>query len=91
MARNGKEHAGTFAQQRQENRLLKNRLSLVIQRLNGHRTDPYKDVPETTRYTLTPEIKARAEELAAAEQSLPILQRQGYSRILAGLLDGTIS
>ena len=87
---NGKEHLGTFAQQRVEQKALKKKLNEYQQRLEGRRADPYANTPPTTRYEITQAIRDRAEELVAAESIKPPRARKSYQQILKELLTGTI-
>jgi hypothetical protein len=64
--------------------------ALLLQRLTGQRVNPYAGLPEMSQYSLTPQLRARAEQLVQEEQNLPPSQQKGYPIILDQLLRGTV-
>ena len=86
MGRGGREHLGTFAQQRQASKAFLYQLRSVY---NKPRTLEVE--PDVTCYKITEDMINRAEELWLTELTKPSWQRLSKNVILEKLLRGEIA
>ncbi len=84
-------HPGTFAAERQRVHLWQQTLTKELQKASGVRKDFQRETPEITQHTITPELRARADQLAREEEHLDFADRQGYSKLLSQLVNGEIT